>query len=445
MIQETERSGYRFPHVGRRIIKTTFAVFICLLICRLRGYQGQDMPAESAITAIVCMQPYVRDTRDYALNRFIGSVIGAFWGLALLFLLSTAPVLGEYRVLLYCLMAVGVLFSLYSTILVRSPDASGLAAIVFLCVVITFPEIEKPLLQAANRILDVFIGTIVAVVVNVFRLPRVKNNDLVFFVRTKDLVPDRFSQISPAALFRLNYLYNEGARICLMSEHAPAFFMLQMSAAKSNVPLIVMDGAAVYDAAENRFLTAEAIAPEDSLRLRDRLDELGLSYFVYTIHNHKTCIFHQGIITEQEQIIYDRMRRSPYRTYLEGEIYDPGEIVYFKIIAEDDRMTELKYSLRNAMPKGKLRGVSRPQAGASGLSALYIYAHTATMEQAQKRLMQILHEKDPALVPVPLLSAEGYRSERDAIHLLHRVQDKYEPVFLWAGHKRRLQNREEKK
>ncbi len=401
------------------------------MIYWLRGYHGQDMPTEAAITAIICMQPFVRDTRDYALNRFVGSLIGVLWGLGLLLLLSGVPALGESMFCLYALMAVGVLLSLYSAVLVHAPDASALAAIVFLCIVIAFPDIDSPLEQAAYRMLDVFIGTAVATVVNVIRFPRVKNEDLVFFVRTTDLAPDRFSHIPSTALFRLNQLYRDGARICLMSEHAPAFFALQMSEAKPNTPLIVMDGAAIYDAAENEYISAETIAPEDSERLRERIDALGLSCFIYTIHRNKTCIFHQGELTEAEKKVYDRMRSSPYRSYLEGEIYDPAEIVYFKIIAEDERLHDIMYSLRTVIPKGRLRGVSRPQAGAPGVSALYVYSHTATMEQAQKRLLQRMRSEEPELTPYVLTLRGGYRSERDALHLLHRLQDIYEPVALF--------------
>ena len=51
------------PHVGQRILKTTLAVFLCLLIYALRGFEGQDMPTEAAITAIICMQPYVQEAK----------------------------------------------------------------------------------------------------------------------------------------------------------------------------------------------------------------------------------------------------------------------------------------------------------------------------------------------------------------------------------------------
>ncbi|MBR4211273.1 MAG: FUSC family protein, partial [Oscillibacter sp.] len=66
------------PRVGQRMIKTAVAVLICLLFYYLRGRRGEDMPTEAAITAIICMQPYVRDTREYAINRMTGTLIGAF-------------------------------------------------------------------------------------------------------------------------------------------------------------------------------------------------------------------------------------------------------------------------------------------------------------------------------------------------------------------------------
>ena len=419
------------PHLGQRIVKTTVAVFICLMFYYLRGYRGQAMPTEAAITAIICMQPYVRDTGKYAVDRFVGTLIGVFWGLLLLLLLNDFPALGQNVLLLYAMMAAGVLLSLYSSVLVRMPDASGLASIVFLCIVIAFPDIESPIVQAGHRILDVFVGTTVATIVNVVRLPRrARRRDLLFFLRTRDLVPDRFSHMAPAASFQLNALYGDGAKICLMSEHAPAFFALQMNETRFTTPLIVMDGAAVYDANENRYLQAETIDPDDSTPVCDRLAAMGVSFFVYTIHNDKTCIFHHGEIREEEKLVYDRMRRSPYRSYLEGEIYDAKEIVYLTIIARRAPLSEIEHALHSVLPKGRLRRVIRPQQGGEDLFALYIYSHSATMEQAQKRLLEMLRGQEGELKSVTFTLRAPYRSERDALHLLHKVGNAYEPLLL---------------
>lgn len=422
---ESER--FHLPHIGQRILKTALAVFLCLIAYWLLGYRGETMPTEAVITAIICMQPYVRDSRTYAINRAIGTLVGAAWGLSVLLLLFSVPAIGRHALLLYAVMALGVLCALYSAVLVRQPDTACLAAIVFICIVIAFPDVDHPLRRAVLQLLDVLLGTAIAIAVNVFRLPRRKNRDLLFFLRTKDLAPDRFSHIPASALFRLNYLYNDGARICLMSEHAPAFFTLQMSGARLNTPMIVMDGAAIYDANENEYVQFEALEPNASAQVQQRLEQLGVSYFIYTIHNSKTCIFHHGTVRPEEQIVYDRMHSSPYRSYLEGEIYKPEEIVYLKVIGDETEMLQLQHRLRSVLPQKHLRAVVRPQAGREGLSSLYIYAHTATMAQAQKRLLGMLRERQDTLSPVPILASVSYRSERDAIHLLHQVEKRYEP------------------
>ena len=428
----TEKSPLRrFPPLGQRILKTTVAVFLCLLFYWLRGYRGQAMPTEAAITAIVCMQPYSRDSWGSALDRFTGTMLGTFWGLAFLLVVVTMPIFQERMLLAYLLMGLGTLASLYSAVLVRKPGSAALAAIVFLCVVIAFPDIQDPLRQTSGRILGVALGTVVAIGVDHFRLPRRKDRSCVFFERTRDLAPDRFSQIPSAALYRLNYLFQDGAKICLMSEHAPAFFALQLTGADIPIPLIVMGGAAIYDANENVYLYAETLRANESQRLREHLDRLGLSYFIYAIHRNKTCIFHQGAMRPEEEQIFRRMKRSPYRIYLEEEVHGPEEVVYYKLIGTEEQTAAWMAQLQSFLHSHGLRGVLRPEAGAPGLGGLYIYAGQMSVKRAQAKLMELLRREDESLRAVDVFLDQPYRSERDAMHLLHRLGDLYEPLALF--------------
>ncbi len=429
MKKNSSKPPFYLPFIGQRIVKTSIAVSLTLLVYYLRGYRGADMPAEAAITAIICMQPYVRDTNAYAVNRFLGTFVGAFWGLAFLLMMLVFPRMASNLLLVYLRMGVGVMLSLYTSVLIRKPETSGQAAIVFICIVISFPEIEAPLQQALDRFTGVLLGTVVSIAVNVFRLPRDRESKTVFFVKISDLVPDRFSFLPSAARFRLNYLYEDGAKICLMSEHAPAFFTLTMGQTLLSVPFIVMDGAAIYDARDNTYLQTENIDPWESARLREHLDAMGMSYFIYTIHHNKVCIFHQGQMRVPEQTICERMRRSPYRSYLDGEIYKAEEIVYLKIVDDCERIAQLEKDLAPYIAGRRLRMVSRPQS-AFEISGLYIYADTATIPQAEDRLMQLLRDDDPALRPMEVFLRTPYRTEHDAMHLLHRLTNLYEPLKI---------------
>ena len=72
-----------FPRIGMRMIKTAAAVAICLLLYILRGEQG--VPVFSAIAAVICMQPYVDNSVQVALNRIFGTILGAAFALLVLY------------------------------------------------------------------------------------------------------------------------------------------------------------------------------------------------------------------------------------------------------------------------------------------------------------------------------------------------------------------------
>ena len=99
-MERTEKHAFSLPPIGQRIIRTSVAVVLCLFYYMLRGYEGSGMPAEAAITAIICVQPYARAVRENALIRLGGTLVGAVWGFLFLLLLSRFPRPGENRILL---------------------------------------------------------------------------------------------------------------------------------------------------------------------------------------------------------------------------------------------------------------------------------------------------------------------------------------------------------
>ena len=430
MTMSENKHSIRIPHLGQRIIKTTVAVLICLFICYALGYRGAQMPSEACITAIICMQPLVRDTRQYAFSRLVGTLIGSAWGLLLLLLFDAFPAVSKYTALIYVLMALGTMLSIYTAVAVGKSDASGLAAIVFLCIVITFPEIDQPLVQAAQRIVYVFLGTAAAIAVNTIRLPRRKNRHLVFFVRIKDLVPDRSAVFDPAVQFRLNRLIRDGARICLVSEHAPAFFSRQFGQVDLETPMIVMDGAAIFSTKDNSYLWSAAMDEPKLNELREALDGLGLSYFIYTIRANRIGVYHHGGFSEPELKLLDRLKRSPYRDYLEGEPSDPSNVIYVKIVAEDDKIGEISAAVHRNLPDKPYRIMIRSQGYANGLSGLYFYSSEAVPGHARAVLMDMLKKDGVDLEFREPVNKDGYRTASDAMRLVGSIEKEYEPVDL---------------
>ncbi len=421
--------NFKWHPPGQRIIKTSLAVTLCLLFYYLlKGYQGGSMPAEAAITAIICVQPYVHDTKESGLNRLFGTIIGAVCGFLFLLTMHLFPTLGTNRSFLYLLMGIGTLVALHSAVLIHLPDASGLAAIVFVCVVIAYPEIDSPLDQAFRRILDVLLGAGAAILVNAIHLPRIRQLNKVFFIPMSYLADTFSSQLLPPVMFRLQSLLSKGAKICLMSEHAPTFQTAQFGNVKFNVPMIVMDGAAIYDPNENVYLSTTNLAPASCRWLMKYLEDY--SYFIYTVHRDRNCIYHHGELTELEDTVYRYLKRSPYRYYLDDDHFSVSDVVYIKLVTTSEQASRLQHELEPMLKKMKLRSVIRPQPGLEEGCSLYFYAAHADIEHAQAHLIQLLRQKNAELEIRDMAHARGRQTDTDAVRLLQKVDAEFEPLLF---------------
>ncbi len=419
------RHGH-FPPLGLRIIKTAAAVFICLVIYILRGYRG--MASQSTIAAIICMQPYDKDSMRAAWNRIIGTVMGGIWGLLFLLLMQYAPHINSNMLLVYLFMTIGVAAVLYTCVALRISDSASLAAIVFLCVIITYPDVEAPLQQTFDRIFDTIIGVCVAVIVNGVHLPTIRHPEKVFFLRLRDIAADRYSMVPSRVMIELNRLYDEGAKICLETRWAPSFMISQMSALRINLPIIVMDGAALYDMRENEYYDMMSIPHKDLYMLRKKLLKRGFCLCLFAIRTNTMLIFHEGEVSRQELQDFENMRRSPYRNYMAGMYGKDDHVVALRILVEEGKAESLLGEMRSDPDiEASFRVVCYEMARAGKTKGLYFYRKDVSAEKMERRVLD--YAKGAAGKEVEAIHIEppksNYDPVADAHHLIQRIGKEY--------------------
>lgn len=424
---------HALPPLGHRIIKTAVAVFICLLIHLIRNFQGAVI--QSAIAAVICIQPYVSDSKAFAIERVTGTVIGSLWGFLYLGLMYAFPILGQNIIVAYIIMSLFVVIALYSTVVIKLSNTACQVGIVLLSTVIAFPNLQSPISDAFNTMLDTTIGTIVAIGVNVFHLPRKKHPNYLFFVRTQDLVPDRYRHIPSAVHIMLDHLYNDGARICLVSRWVPAFIISQMGLLNVNAPIIIMNGAGLYDIRDNRYLEVVEIPHKNAEYLKGVLGGLGAACNIYTVHNNTMCIYHSGEVTEAEEQEYALMRRSPYRNYLEGPYHDEDRIAIIRVMDKTEHIKLLAKKVAKIVPTGMFRMEVLKESHFPGYSGLYFYDSKATVDAMKHRILDFMeNECATRLEPVNVLPPSSrYQPEHDALSLLSRLKNTYEPISFFPN------------
>lgn len=418
------------PPLGQRIIKTAIAVFICLVFHMLQGGHGDV--GSTIVTAIICMQPYAQDSRTFALDRIFGTFLGAVWSLLFLELMDAVPILGQHIIVSYAMMGLFVILAIYSTVIIKKSDTAGLVAIVLATTICAYPNVEAPVRQTLLKLADTIVGTIIAIGVNICHLPRHRNHDMIFFVRTQDLVPDRYRQIPSAIHIFLQHLYQDGAKICLVSRWAPAYIISQMGLLNVNAPMIIMDGAALYDIQENKYLDVIPIPRENADRLRTILSGFGVGVNLYSVNERTMTICHDGPVNEEEKRECDDMKRSPYRHYADGLPREEDWITFMRVIDSEQNVQKLEYELKSVLPTGMFRMVVRRDDRYPNTAGLYFYDPKATVENMKKRVLEIMEAKEKhPMTPIDLLPrTTKYLPEHDAALLLTRLKNIYEPITI---------------
>ncbi len=147
---------------GMRMIKTTLAVILCLIVDWLRV---ADSPYNAAIAAIVCMQQDLASSWKISRNRVVGTLIAGVYAYLFLLVFSVKLGLSDSSLLYYVL--VGVFMLPLMQLLVSFKYAGGVAigSIVFLLICLTSGKAD-PLAYSFSRTLDTLIGIALAMVVN---------------------------------------------------------------------------------------------------------------------------------------------------------------------------------------------------------------------------------------------------------------------------------------
>ena len=147
-------------HIGLRMVKTVIAVFISGIISYLR-----DVPPFFAMfSAVICMQNSAEQSIISALNRILGTVIGAAFGLGLHYL---AEYVGFFHLLpiYYALLALVQIPIMLLLLFIKKPSVISLSCVI--CISVALSTEPSALVSGIQRVIETTIGIVAALFINI--------------------------------------------------------------------------------------------------------------------------------------------------------------------------------------------------------------------------------------------------------------------------------------
>ena len=377
------------PPIGARIIKSSIAVALCMTVYYLRTLLpvGNGIPFYSALAALWCLQPSSNTAKHNAGQRSIGTFIGALYGLVFIVLLRIIELTEPMRV--YLLASLMIIPVIYLTVILDKKNASFFSCVVFLSIALTHSFDDDPYLFVFNRVLDTLLGIGIGLAVNNYQLP-IKHDSETLYVSGIDsvLIPEDHS-VAAYNKVELNRMIESGVKFTLSTIRTPAEVKSLMNGVDLKYPVIVMDGAAMYDVNTREYIEAEFIQADVCEEAENIIARCGMNCFVNVMYDTTLLIFYGELKNPAEKDLYDTHKHSSYRNYVRDIFrrHDASErVLYLTVLDESIKISILEKQLKNSL--GSLARITVSDSEYDGYKYLKVFSPIASKEHMLSKLKE---------------------------------------------------------
>lgn len=418
-----------FPRIGARIVKSAFAVGLCLYIYRILGLE--DIPFFLIIAALQGLQPYQHEVREIAVRNFIGTFIGA--GCSLLVLLCQHFVLVPYEASynwFVIVVTLGVAVSLYSAVVLGHGDAAYFSAVVYLCIIMVDMDNQSPFLYVMQRLVETLCGIGIGMAVNEIHVPRRHIRDTLFVAALDDVLHSESSILPEYSKVELNRLLDAGVRLSVITQHSSASFWQAAGSIRFRMPVILLDGAVMYSPSEKRYLAKTALSYGETMRIMKLLDDPELTLLQSAIVDNTVLVFRQEV-SEACKEAYEALRLTPYRNFIHAPLPEGLAPVYVFCMGRPEKLDAACEILREAGVYEQYKVMRYKFQNHEGVEYMRIFSRDADRYKMLEELRKVCGlEKlrtfgnDPDSYDVCVRTAEGES-------ILKAIRDAAEPFIWW--------------
>lgn len=334
----------KIPKIGFRIIKSAVAVALCFLVDFFRN--GAGIVFYSQLSALWCMQVYRTNTKKNAIQRTLGTIIGALYGLIFLMIngqINSRKACYDYKSII--IISLMIIVVLYTTVIIRKKQASYFSCVVFLSIVVNHIGDTNPYLFVLNRFLDTMIGIIIGIGVNNFVFPARKQRDILFLSTMDDTLLNKSEKMSDYSRVELNRMIDDGMNFTIATMRTPAIIAETMKDIRLKFPVIAMDGAVLYDMVNNRYIKKYTISAVTASEIKKVLDNNNMRYFTNIVVDDSLFIYYEGSLDEIQTKMVDSLYSSPYRNYIKRTAPADEDVLYFMVFDKEETIENLYYKL----------------------------------------------------------------------------------------------------
>lgn len=148
----------------------------------------------------------------------------------------------------------------------------------------------------------------------------------------------RLSEISKTLL---NNAIDNNINFTIATARTPATIVSLLSGLNLNLPIITMNGSAIYDIKNDKYIYYNTIKNVLVSDISKILKDINANAFIYTIKDNHLYVYHNKLIHPYQIEFYELRKNTKFKTFIEGCPSIDSEVLYFTIMDYEDKVNEL--------------------------------------------------------------------------------------------------------
>lgn len=149
----------------------------------------------------------------------------------------------------------------------------------------------------------------------------------------------------------INTLIDKGVHISVATARSAATALKILDGVNFNVPVVLMNGVAIYDLLQKKYVKLEVIQPDTCNEIISVFRKHGLTGFMYSITDNEQITYFENLCTKPLREFYEE-RVIKYEKAFEkvGDFYEKttdNNIIYFSFMDCFERLNVIQKELKN--------------------------------------------------------------------------------------------------
>lgn len=192
------------------------------------------------------------------------------------------------------------------------------------------------------------------------------------------------AKLSTYTIASLNKLIERGLRFSAATARTPATVVPLLSRLHLDLPVVVMNGAAIYDLKTEKYITYNSIKESSVEKINKILEASNASVFSYTIlNNHINAYYNDLNNNVQRKFMNDRVG-SPFKTFIKSKLPSNSNVLYFLLLEKETIVMDIYNKIRDI---DGIYSVAYEDVYNKGFFNLEIYSDKSSKANAIKEIM----------------------------------------------------------